>query len=41
MNPNSSLAIFETTPIGKLMVKFSLPAIASMVVNSISVSYTL
>lgn len=35
MNPNSSLAIFETTPIGKLMVKFSLPAIASMVVNSI------
>lgn len=27
--------MFETEPIGKLMLKFSLPAIASMVVNSI------
>lgn len=35
MNQNSSLAMFETEPIGKLMTKFALPAIASMVVNSI------
>jgi putative MATE family efflux protein len=32
---NNSLAMFESEPIGKLMLKFSLPAIASMVVNSI------
>ncbi len=32
---NNSLAMFENEPIGKLMLKFSLPAIASMVVNSI------
>ena len=35
MSQNNSLTIFETTSIGRLMVKFSLPAIASMVVNSI------
>ncbi len=35
MSQNNSLTIFETTSIGKLMLKFSLPAIASMVVNSI------
>lgn len=35
MNKNNSLAMFETEPIGKLMAKFALPAIASMVVNSI------
>ena len=35
MNQNNSLAMFENESIGKLMIKFSLPAIASMVVNSI------
>lgn len=35
MSQNNSLAMFENEPIGKLMLKFSLPAIASMVVNSI------
>ena len=35
MSQNNSLAMFETEPIGRLMLKFSLPAIASMVVNSI------
>lgn len=35
MSQNNSLAMFETEPIGKLMTKFALPAIASMVVNSI------
>ncbi len=35
MNKNDSLAMFENESIAKLMVKFSLPAIASMVVNSI------
>ena len=35
MNQNNSLAMFENESIGKLMLKFSLPAIASMVVNSI------
>lgn len=35
MSQNHSLAMFETEPIGKLMTKFALPAIASMVVNSI------
>lgn len=35
MSQNNSLAMFENESIGKLMVKFSLPAIASMVVNSI------
>ena len=34
MSQNNSLAMFETEPIGKLMTKFALPAIASMVVNS-------
>jgi putative MATE family efflux protein len=35
MSQNNSLAMFENESIGKLMLKFSLPAIASMVVNSI------
>ena len=35
MNSNNSLAMFENESIAKLMLKFSLPAIASMVVNSI------
>lgn len=35
MSQNNSLAMFETEPIGRLMTKFALPAIASMVVNSI------
>lgn len=35
MSQNNSLAMFENETIGKLMLKFSLPAIASMVVNSI------
>ena len=35
MNQNNSLAMFENESIGKLMLKFSLPAIASMVVNSV------
>ena len=35
MNQNNALAMFENESIGKLMIKFSLPAIASMVVNSI------
>lgn len=35
MNQNNSLAMFERESIAKLMIKFSLPAIASMVVNSI------
>ncbi len=35
MSQNNSLAMFESESIGKLMLKFSLPAIASMVVNSI------
>jgi len=35
MQKKNSLAMFETEPIFKLMLKFALPAIASMVVNSI------
>ena len=35
MNQNNSLAMFEKEPIVKLMLKFALPAIAAMVVNSI------
>lgn len=35
MNQNNSLTMFEKEPIVKLMLKFALPAIASMVVNSI------
>lgn len=35
MQKSNSLAMFETEPIFKLMLKFALPAIASMVVNSI------
>ena len=35
MTQNNSLAMFENESIAKLMLKFSLPAIASMVVNSI------
>lgn len=35
MSQNGALSMFETEPIGKLMIRFSLPAIASMVVNSI------
>ncbi len=35
MNKDNSLAMFENESIAKLMLKFSLPAIASMVVNSI------
>lgn len=35
MSQNNSLAMFENESIGKLMIKFSLPAIASMVVNSV------
>lgn len=30
MSQNNSLAMFENESIGKLMLKFSLPAIASM-----------
>ena len=35
MNQDNSLAMFEKEPIVKLMLKFALPAIAAMVVNSI------
>ena len=35
MNQDTSLAMFEKEPIVKLMLKFALPAIAAMVVNSI------
>jgi len=35
MNQDNSLAMFEKDPIVKLMLKFALPAIAAMVVNSI------
>lgn len=35
MNQNNSLAMFEKEPIVKLLLKFALPAIASMVINSI------
>ena len=35
MHQENSLAMFEKEPIVKLMLKFALPAIASMVVNSI------
>ncbi len=35
MRKENSLAMFETEPIVKLLLKFALPAIASMVVNSI------
>ena len=35
MNKDNSLAMFENESIARLMLKFSLPAIASMVVNSI------
>lgn len=35
MNQDNSLAMFEKEPIVKLMLKYALPAIAAMVVNSI------
>lgn len=35
MSPTTSLSAFESEPISRLMLKFSLPAIISMVVNSL------